>query len=128
MGHGAVVGVGQNVHGALFHNGILNEGECGHIAGNLVGMGAAQDQHLAAFFFALQNVHRSVRVGVFHACEPVGEHFHLSDTGAPLGEGHIAGCQEAGRRGRHNGHGQRQADDRRDHLFRLIHSQQPSFT
>ena len=121
--HGAVVGIGDNIDRSLLHNGVLDEGKGGHIAGDLVGMRAAEDQHGAARLFALEYIDRRVAIGAIKAIKPIGKHFDLGDAGAPFGQRQLARRKEIQPCVNHDRHRKCQTEAGRDRI--LFHFSPP---
>ena len=115
--HGAVVGIGDNVDRSLLHNGVLDEGKGGHIAGDLICVRAAEDQHGAAWLFALKHVDRRIAVGALKSVEPFRKHLHLGNTGSPFGQRQLACRKKVHTRIDHDGHGKHQAEAGRDRIL-----------
>ena len=104
VGHGAVVGVGDHVDGALLHHSGLDEGEGGHIAGDLIGVGSAQHQHLAAGLLALEHIDPGVAVCILQAGKPVGKQLDVGHARSLLRPGDVTGGHEVHAGVDHNGH------------------------
>jgi hypothetical protein len=114
VGEAAGVGPGDDNKASPLDADIFDENDGGDEARGLIGMGSAQDEHSAAFFFPPENVHSRVTGSVLEGRKVGAEHFLLSEPGAREDRFSLVQAQETAAGEEADGQGQQKKEQRRE--------------